>query len=194
MTSCSADTGWHNPGQRHPKGINFSTHEAQETTRLMKWVRFRCSPTNTKTRLLSLILAIATFTFGQKPSDPRSTSRRRAQPGPSHCTDHALAALRSIPKLNYKCTEDPDDAIQKSPRRHRTLKAYLSKLESAVGPRFWAASAGDVNACATGNKARASTPEEQREIDSNPEVLGDESTRLILLLDPCVKYSYITQN
>src|SRR5215510_7990019 len=28
MTSCSADTGWHNPGQKHPKGINFSTQRS----------------------------------------------------------------------------------------------------------------------------------------------------------------------
>src|SRR5262245_58572325 len=184
MTSCSADTGCTILGRSIRKASTSLHNEAQETTKLMKWVRSRSSLTTTKIRLLSLILAIASFTFGQKPSDPPSTSRRRAQPGPSRCTDQALAALKSIPKLNYKCTEDPDDAIQKSPRRRRTLKAYLSKLESAVGPRFWAASAGDVNACATGNKERASTPEEQREIDSNPEVLGDESTRLILLLDP----------
>src|SRR5262249_60818262 len=128
-----------------------------------------------------------TFTFGQKPSDPRSTSRRRAQPGPSHCTDHALAALRSIPKLNYKCTEDPDDAIQKSPRRHRTLKAYLSKLESAVGPRFWAASAGDGDSFATGNKERASTPERQPGIAPNPQNFGGKASAVILLLGPFLK-------
>jgi len=70
----------------------------------------------------------------------------------------------------------------------------VSKLESAVGPRFWAASVDELNACATTKKASTLTAEEQRDIDSNPQVLGDGSTRLILLLDPCVKYSYITQN
>ena len=155
---------------------------------------------NTHLRLLCLIFLIAAFAVGQAPSGSGSASLRQARPERqsqqprARCTKQALAALKSIPKLNYDCSGDSDDEIQQSPGRRAALKAYLPKLESAVGPGFWAASADELNACATRNSERAKTPEDQREIDSNPRVLGDESTRLILLLDPCVKYSYITQN
>jgi hypothetical protein len=143
---------------------------------------------------------MAAFSMGQAASNNGSASRRQAQPerqsqhSRGRCTKQALAALKSIPKLDYDCTGDSDDEIQQSPGRRAALKAYRPKLESAVGPGFWAASVDELNACATRNNERARTPEDQRELDSNPRVLGDGSTRLILSLDPCVKYSYITQN
>src|SRR5262249_38627757 len=143
---------------------------------------------NTHARLPSFILVTAALAMGQAASNSGSPSQRQARPqrqpqrSIARCTKQALAALSSIPKLNYKCTDDSDDETQKSAGRRAALKAYLPKLESTVGSGFWAASVDELNACAITKKAGALTAEEQREIDSNPKVLGDEATRLILLL------------
>jgi len=160
----------------------------------MERALIKISPAKNKVLFLCIILAFAALAFSQTAPDHATRSQGRAKESLSRCTNQALAAINSIPKLTYECTDDSDDEIQKSPERRAALRAYLPKLESAVGPGFWAASVDDLNACATRNNERAKTPEDQREIDSNPRVLGDRSTRLILLIDPCVKYSYITQN
>src|SRR5215467_1179631 len=200
MTSCSGNTGCRTRGPKPPNGISFYTQQRSKDYSTDRKGFIYTSPMNTHLRLLCLILVTAAFAIGQEHSNNGSAAQSQARPQrqsqqtKARCTKQALAALKSIPKLTYECTDDSDDEIQQSPGRRAALKDYLPKLESAAGPGFWAASAGDLNACAIRNNERAKTPEDQLEIDSNPRVLGDGSTRLILLLDPCVKYSYITQN
>jgi hypothetical protein len=164
---------------------------------------------NNQIRLLFLILITTGWAFGPAFSNDGSWSQRylvratREEPEfttykdekrPSRCTREALAADKSIPKLNYRCGEDSDDVLKDSPRRRAALRAYLTRLESGASASWWAASVDDLNACAITHSARALTDNERSEFESSKEVSGDQSTRLLVLPDPCVKYSFITRN
>jgi hypothetical protein len=145
-------------------------------------------------RLLSLTLVMTGFTFGLARSNAPSAQRSQDRNHTARCTRQALAALRSFPKLDYVCGEEPDDKLKTNPRRLDALRAYLTRLESATPAGWWAASVDDLNNCAVTHEARALTGDERRELESYREFSGDASTRFLILPDPCVKYSYITRN
>jgi len=142
------------------------------------------------------ILAAIAFALGSWFSGAASPAQFLPK-NPQRCTTQALAARKSIPRLSYRCSqdphEDPDEEIEKSPRRRAALRAYLKKLELSAAANWWATSAGDLNACALTNEARALTERERREF-SHIEVYGDRSTRLLMVGDPCVRSSYFTRN
>jgi hypothetical protein len=126
-----------------------------------------------------------------------SATQRRDQKQPMRCTKEALAALKAIPNLRYRCGEDPDEELEKSPRRRAALRAYSKKLELGATPNWWATSLDDLNACAISHEARALTDAEQRDPvadGAHDEIFGDGSTRLLVLPDPCIKYSAVTFN
>ena len=90
--------------------------------------------------------------------------------------------------------EERDDELKNSTRRRAALKSYLTRLESAASASWWGASVDDLNACSITHEARPLTHSERSEIDSSTELSGDESTRFLVVPDPCVKFSYITRN
>jgi len=151
-------------------------------------------------RLLCIIVTIGCFTFGlplygvglSSPAQPFLWGK--LQDRTLGCTKEALTALKSIPKLNYRCGEEQQDEIKDSSRRRAALRAYLTKLESAATALWWAAPIDDLNACAVTHEARPLTDSEHSEFDSSNEVSGDQSVRFLVVPDPCVKYSYITRN
>ena len=120
-----------------------------ENLRLKKQIRWLC-----------LILLTTGFLMTVPFHHAASAAQRREQAGPSRCTREALAALRSIPKLNYKCGENDDDDL-KSPKRRAALMAYARRLESSARASWWAASVDDLNACSITKEVRALTDDER---------------------------------
>lgn len=128
---------------------------------------------------------------------------RRADSAPQHnrkrtlrCTNTALAALKPLPELDYECEEHDEDS-RKSPERRARLQAYLKELESFADASWWAAPVEDLNVCAVIKEARAMTDSERRDYLGNGDTIalyGSGSTRLVVVYDPCIKYSYGTLN
>jgi len=143
-------------------------------------------------RIVCLILVTTGFALGLPLRDAGSAPRRQERKSALGCSQGALAALRTIPKLNYNCGENDEDDL-KSPKRRAALRAYLRKLESSARASWWAASVDDLNACLITNEVRALTESERREAGYN-EIYGDKWARLLVVHDPCVKYSYMTRN
>jgi hypothetical protein len=141
-----------------------------------------------------LFLVISCFGIGLNLINANQAGQSKAQVRRSPCTKEALAALKSFPKLDYRCGEGHDDELKDSPRRRAALKAYLTRLESGAGARWWAAPVDELNACAIAKEARTLTDDERSELDSSAKISGDESTRFLVVPDPCVKFSYITRN
>jgi hypothetical protein len=113
---------------------------------------------------------------------------------PLQCTAEALAALKPIPELAYECV-GVDDDNRKSPERRAALKEYVQKLETSLtDARWWATPVEDLNVCAMTQEARALTDDERESFSENINLYGDQSTRLVVLVDPCIHYSYSTLN
>lgn len=121
---------------------------------------------------------------------------RRSGAESAHCTKAALAALKPFPVLDYECAERDEDN-RKNPERRAALRAHLKELESFTDADWWAAPVEDLNVCAVIKEARAMTASERHTFSDNGdtiELYGDGSTRLVVLSDPCIKYSYGTLN
>jgi hypothetical protein len=143
-------------------------------------------------RILCVIVVSTGFALALPCRDTNSAALRRGQARQATCSKEALAALNMIPKLNYNCGENDEDDL-KSAKRRAALRAYLRKLESSARASWWAASVDDLNACLITNEVRELTESERRE-PGYTEVYGDQSARLLVVRDPCVKYSYMTRN
>src|SRR5580704_15085791 len=68
---------------------------------------------------------------------------------PLECRERALAALRPIPKLKYRCNGDSesDEKFLKLPNRLAALRAYERRLSVFVYPDWWATPVDDLNTC-----------------------------------------------
>ena len=114
------------------------------------------------------------------------------------CTDAASKAPKPIPEFNYECSEGSNEDNLKTVERHDALKAYLKEIEKTFAdPAWWATPVDDLNACSTIKEVRAMTDDERNGFlrgDNSIGIYGDQSTRLITVTDPCIKYSYITLN
>jgi hypothetical protein len=147
-------------------------------------------------RALGLILLAASMVvFVPCRRADSSTPPRRG--GPLRCTRAALAALKPIPQFDYECAERDEDNL-KTPERQAALKDYLSELESAFDDAaWWAAPVADLNVCSIIHEGRAMTARERQDFRGNNDEInlyGDGSTRLVVVADPCIKYSYGTLN
>jgi hypothetical protein len=143
---------------------------------------------------LGLILLATAFVillpFYRANSAPQKHDRKR----PLRCTAKALSALIALPKLEYEC-EGHYDKDLKSPARRDALKDYLQELESSfVGADWWATPVKDLNLCAITNEARALNKDERDELIYKTNLYGDDSTRLVVVVDPCIWYSFSTLN
>jgi hypothetical protein len=143
--------------------------------------------------ILLAIGFVTVFPLGHADSSPQKRSAKR----PLHCTQEALAALKPIPKLDYECLDRDDDNLT-SPERQSALKAYMRELESTFADAsWWAAPVDDLNVCSIIKEARPLTAAERRDfLGNNDEIdfYGDQSTRLVIITDPCIHYSYATLN
>ncbi|HKQ07846.1 MAG TPA: hypothetical protein VJ464_22150 [Blastocatellia bacterium] len=111
---------------------------------------------------------------------------------PYRCTKAALAALKPAPKLDYECADDEDDNL-KSPERQAAMKDYLRELEETFNDDgWWATSVNDLNACSIAKEVRPLTGSENNEFAFSIYLYGDHTTRLLAVIDPCIKYSYGT--
>ena len=111
------------------------------------------------------------------------------------CKQAALAALKSLPELSYKCREsvyDSDQDILKWPERVEAIKEYASQLESFTDAAWWQTDVDDLNACDFRGKAGAFTAEEQGNFQEDflIKVLGNHQIRLVIAPDPCYQTEF----
>jgi hypothetical protein len=170
---------------------------------------------NNQIRSLLLILIMAGCAFGPAFSndgfqsqrylagatseEPEFTTRQDEE-RPSRCTRLALAALKSIPMLRYKCGAENVAELMDSARRRAAIRTYSRKLELTVSASWWKASAYDLTGCAFTHKARALTDKDRDStlphpravglLDFHTRILGDASTRLLVVTDRCISDSY----
>ncbi|HZS10419.1 MAG TPA: hypothetical protein VFD58_36665 [Blastocatellia bacterium] len=145
--------------------------------------------------LTGLVLLTTGFVASLPARRAGSATQRRDRARPLRCTKEVLAALKPIPKLDYECAEREEDNL-KSPERRAALKAWLRELESSFADAdWWAAPVEDLNICTITREARAMSDEESRDFRRNDvevNLYGDQSTRLVIVTDPCIRYSYST--
>jgi hypothetical protein len=121
-----------------------------------------------------------------------ATSATPNRERPYRCTKVALAALKPTPKLDYECTDDDDDNF-KTPERQAAMKDYLRTLEETFNDNdWWATPVDDLNACSIAKEVRPMTDSENNSFAYNIYLYGDHTTRLLAVIDPCIKYSYGT--
>lgn len=134
--------------------------------------------------VLSLLPALETSAAGQRGDKKR----------PLRCTAVALAALKSIPKLEYDCSGNTDEDL-KSPERKAALRTFLKEIKTVYADdAWWAISVEDLKQCALTNEARELTEDEQEQLRYKIDLFGDGSTRLLTVVDPCIWYSSNTLN
>jgi hypothetical protein len=123
-----------------------------------------------------------------------SAAPRRQRKRPLRCTKAALDALKPIPEFAYEC-EDHDEDSQKSPARRAALNDYRRELEETFNDaEWWATPVADLNACSITKAARTLNRSESGDFAFNIALYGEGSTRLVAVVDPCIKYSYQTLN
>src|SRR5512138_380180 len=142
------------------------------------------------------MLAIGGVTLLPFRGAPGAPQRRDRKPL-RRCPPEALSALKPIPQLDYECAERQDDNL-KSPERRAAMKDYLREIESVFAePIWWATPVEALNLCAAIHEARPMTDQERDDfLDDVYEIAlyGDQSTRLVVVSDPCIQYSYRTLN
>ena len=141
-----------------------------------------------------LILLTASFVALTPFDRTGSAAPRRQRKRPLRCTKAALDALKPIPEFEYECAEAQDDNL-KSPERRAALDDYLRELEETFDDaEWWATPVAELNACSVAKEARALSRSESSDFAFNIALYGDQSTRLVAVADPCIKYSYRTLN
>ena len=114
----------------------------------------------------------------------------------SVCSEKASAAVRSLPKLTYECSEsliESDSRILRLPRRRAALARSIQTLRSFTNPVWWETSVAELNACELHGGAGTLSDEEKarwRSGDFLLSLFGDEQTRLVLIADPCYQTGF----
>jgi hypothetical protein len=133
---------------------------------------------------LLLFLAIPVFCVGQE-------TKKHV------CKARAFAALRPIPKLDYKCQPDEvldsGDDLLKRPERLTGLRNYIRRLAGLTSSEWWNADINDLNVCYIGGKPGPLSPEDEETLrygGKRTELFGDDSVRLILATDPCYQRGF----
>jgi hypothetical protein len=73
------------------------------------------------------------------------------------------------------------------------MKDYPRLLEETFNdPAWWATSVEDLNACAIAKEVRPLSENENHTYDYSIYLYGDNRTRVLALIDPCIKFSYGT--
>jgi hypothetical protein len=113
------------------------------------------------------------------------------------CKARVFAALRPIPRLDYKCQpeEVPDygDEVLKRPERLAGIRRYIRGLAGFTSSDWWNADVNDLNVCSTSGKPGPLSPEDEDALrygGKRTELFGDDSIRLILTTDPCYQRGF----
>jgi hypothetical protein len=143
-------------------------------------------------RLRALIIVLLAISFIATLSLRGNGSAAQRKPPQRRCTKAALAALKPAPALDYECTDDQDDNF-KSVERQAAMKDYLRQLEETFNDdAWWATTVEDLNACAIAKEVRPLNESENRNYYYSIYLYGDNTTRVLAVIDPCIKYSYAT--
>jgi len=116
------------------------------------------------------------------------------------CRAATFAAYQTLPKLEYECSESPnesDDSILKLPQRLRALRALMQSLGQFNNPAWWQAGADELNACKIHQSAGALTDDEKQQWqngDYSFDLFGNGEMRLALIADPCYQTGYNGSN
>jgi hypothetical protein len=113
------------------------------------------------------------------------------------CKANVFAALRPVPKLDYKCQpeEVPDygDDVLRRPERLAGLRRYIRSLAGLASSDWWNADVNDLNVCYVGGKPGPLSSEDEETLRygaGRTELFGDDSIRLILATDPCYQRGF----
>ena len=111
---------------------------------------------------------------------------------PPFCSKAALAALRPLPKLKYRCisSDDSDDKILKQPARQKAIRAVEAQLALLNSAAWWQQSVDALNACYVRRTPGQLTDDQKEKFDYGMNLSGDERFRLISLADPCYQTGY----
>lgn len=112
------------------------------------------------------------------------------------CKPAALAAIKPIPKLQYKCREDlidSDDDVLTEQNRRKALDLYTKTLEKLTAAEWWKTGVEDMNVCDFRRKAGALTKKQKDEYEGGyyyPSVLGNNRYRVVIAKDPCYQTGF----
>lgn len=116
------------------------------------------------------------------------------------CKTQALAALKLLPKLKYKCSKDlteSDDAVLTQPNRLKAIDLYTKSLEKLASADWWKTSVEDLNLCDFRKKAGALSKEEARQYKGGEyyfQLRGNNQFRVIVAEDPCYQQGFNGSN
>lgn len=115
---------------------------------------------------------------------------------PAVCRKEALAALRPIPKLKYRCRQDLqgyDEKMLKLPERVSAIKRYETLLAGFTSGNWWNISVNDLNVCDFRKKPGALSQAEKDEFEGGSylfNLFGNNQIRVISTPDPCYQEGY----
>ncbi len=116
------------------------------------------------------------------------------------CREAAFAAYKGLPKLEYECSESPnesDDSILKLPQRTRSIRALMQSLSQFNNPAWWQAGVEELNACQIHQSGGELTDDEKQQWqngDYSFDLFGNGEMRLALIADPCYQTGYNGSN
>ena len=131
---------------------------------------------------------------------PSITSFAQREKAVPTCREATFAAYKTLPKLEYQCGDDANDADDKTlklPQRTRAIRALMQSLEQFTNASWWQASVDELNACKIHGSAGALTDDEKDEWkrgDYSFDLFGNNELRLALIPDPCYQTGYNGSN
>lgn len=128
-------------------------------------------------------------------SMPGRSFAQRSKP-PLVCRKQVLAALKSMPELNYKCNDqlnDYDEKILKVPERIAAIRTLVSELSSFNDAAWWTADVVDLGVCDFTGEPGSLTRDQRRSFLGGEYVFwlfGNDRIRVVLIPDPCYQTEY----
>lgn len=116
------------------------------------------------------------------------------------CKAEALAALKPIPKLVYKCNQnldDYDEEVLTQPNRLKAISLYIKSLEKLDFADWWKTDVGDLNVCDFRRKTGALTKEQKWDYENGNytfNLLGNNQFRVVVAQDPCYQTGFNGSN
>lgn len=111
------------------------------------------------------------------------------------CKMPALAALKPIPKLRYKCNaglSDSDTEVLTGANRRRALNIYTKTLEKLISEVWWQTDVEDLRVCDFRQKAGALSADEQVKFRDEyfANLFGSRQFRAVVVRDPCYQTGF----
>lgn len=118
----------------------------------------------------------------------------------NYCKAPVFWAMKEIPKLEYECSDNPndsDDAVLKAPERLRAIRKYEQALEAFNSQSWWASSVDDLTYCDVHKKIGRLTKEEVKSMKDAEyfyKLYGNQQIRVVHIQDPCYQTGYNGSN